>query len=157
MHSICTAALWLQAADTGLSGANYLHIVMAISILSLVVAFLFGRSVLATDTGTPEMRRISDAIRKGAEAFMKRQNTTIIILAVALAVIIFLAYFLSGSADAWKLAAKMTISFVTGAICSLLAGFCGMWVSIRTNIRVASRPRARIWIRRSRSPCAAAQ
>ncbi len=141
MHSICTAALWLQAADTGLSGANYLHIVMAISILSLVVAFLFGRSVLATDTGTPEMRRISDAIRKGAEAFMKRQNTTIIILAVALAVIIFLAYFLSGSADAWKLAAKMTISFVTGAICSLLAGFCGMWVSIRTNIRVASAAR----------------
>ncbi|MGA2435637.1 MAG: sodium/proton-translocating pyrophosphatase, partial [Bryobacteraceae bacterium] len=111
MHSLFTAALWLQSAETGLSGANYLHIVMAISVLSLAVAFLFARSVLATDTGTPEMRRISDAIRKGAEAFMKRQNTTIVSLAAALAVIIFLAYFFSGGADGWKLAAKMTISF----------------------------------------------
>ncbi|MGE5567974.1 MAG: sodium/proton-translocating pyrophosphatase, partial [Rhodospirillales bacterium] len=132
-------ALWLQAGAVDESGANYLHLVIAISILSLAVAFLFARWVIGKDTGTAEMRRISDAIRQGAEAFLHRQNTTIITLAVALAVIIYAGYAF-GKGDT-TLAVRMTISFVVGALCSLAAGFCGMWVSIRSNIRVASSAR----------------
>ncbi len=140
MDSISTVvALWLQGAAAGEPGSGYLHLVIAISLLSLAVAFLFARYVIAKDTGTPEMQRISNAIRQGAEAFMKRQYTTIISLAVALAAVIYLGYFLG--AKNGPLALRMTISFVVGAICSLLAGLSGMWVSIRSNIRAAAAAR----------------
>ena len=50
------------------------------------------RQVLSKDTGTQKMRDISDAIKEGAEAFMSRQNRTIISLSAVLAVLIFLLY-----------------------------------------------------------------
>ncbi len=131
-------ALWLQAAETG-DGSGYMTLVLAISVLSLLAAVLFARYVLVQDTGTAQMRKISDAIKLGAEAFLRRQNKTIIGLAVVLAAIIYVGY-LTGKGDN-SLAMRMTVSFVLGAVCSLVAGFSGMWVSIRTNIRVASASR----------------
>ncbi len=138
-HITDAYALWLQAGITEQAGPGYLHLVLAISLLSLVAAVFFARYVLRQDSGTPQMQKISDAIRQGAEAFLNRQYRTIISLAAALALIIYLAYFF-GKGDS-RLAVRMTISFVMGAICSLLAGFCGMWVSIRANIRAASAAR----------------
>ncbi|HYZ85300.1 MAG TPA: sodium/proton-translocating pyrophosphatase, partial [Bryobacteraceae bacterium] len=140
ISTLPVVALWLQAAGAPDSGLNYLLITLAISILSLLMALFFSRYVLTQDTGTPEMQKISNAIRAGAEAFLRRQNRTIVMLAVVLALIIYVGY-LSGRGDA-TLAVRMTISFVLGAACSLLAGFSGMWVSIRTNIRVASAARS---------------
>ncbi len=132
-------ALWLQAgAQTG-EGQGYLVLVLAISLLSLGVAALFSRYVLAQDTGTPQMQKISNAIKEGAEAFLRRQYKTIIGLSVVLAAIIYVGY-LFGKEDA-TLAFRMTVSFIVGALCSLAAGFSGMWVSIRSNIRVASAAR----------------
>jgi K(+)-stimulated pyrophosphate-energized sodium pump len=132
--------LWLQTGGVDGAGPLYLYLVIAISLLSLLVAFGFARYVLGNDTGTPQMRKISDAIRQGAEAFLHRQYRTIISLAVVLAIVIYLGYFF-GKGNA-SLAVRMTISFVVGALCSLAAGFCGMWVSIRSNIRVASAARS---------------
>jgi len=132
-------ALWLQAGAVDKAGHGYLYLVLGISLLSLAVAFLFARYVLRQDTGSPEMQRISDAIRQGAEAFLNRQYRTIVALAICLAIVIYAGYLL-GKNDA-TLAVRMTISFVMGAICSLAAGFCGMWVSIRANIRTASAAR----------------
>lgn len=114
-------------------------LIMAISIGSLVVAYLLAKWVLAKDTGTPEMMKIADAIKKGAEAFLKRQYTTIVILAVVLAIIIYVGYAVLGKNPA--LALRMTIAYVFGAFCSGLAGFVGMFVSIRSNIRTASAAR----------------
>jgi K(+)-stimulated pyrophosphate-energized sodium pump len=132
-------ALWLQAVGGDPSGGEYLPLVLSISVVSLFVAVLFGRYILAQDTGTAAMQKISNAIKSGAEAFLRRQNGTIIILSVVLAVIIYLGYLL-GKGDS-SLAFRMTVSFVLGAACSLAAGFSGMWVSIRSNIRVASAAR----------------
>jgi K(+)-stimulated pyrophosphate-energized sodium pump len=129
-------AALLQAAAASEPGSGYLSLVLIISVLSLGAAVLLARYVLAQDTGTERMQEISDAIKEGAEAFLRRQNKTIIMLAVVLAVLIFLGYQL-GKGDS-VLARRVTISFVAGAICSLIAGFSGMWVSIRANIRVAS-------------------
>ncbi|HWQ56056.1 MAG TPA: sodium-translocating pyrophosphatase [Bryobacteraceae bacterium] len=131
-------ALWLQMGEPASDGAGYLYAVLLISVLALGVAAALAKYVIGHDTGTPEMRKISDAIRVGAEAFLRRQNRTIIGLAVLLAVVIFLGYMYGKGMD---LAVRMTISFVAGAACSLLAGFSGMWVSIRANIRVASAAR----------------
>ena len=71
------------------SGAAWLWGAMIVGLLALVAAGLLVRSVLAADTGTAEMRLISDAIREGAEAFLRRQYRTIAIIALVLAGLVF--------------------------------------------------------------------
>src|SRR5260221_3055468 len=129
----CALALWLQASESAGSGQQYLVAVLGISILSLLVAVGLAKYVIGQDTGTAQMQKISNAIKQGAEAFMKRQNRTILGLALVLAVVIYLGYWL-GKGDA-TLATRMTISFVSGALCSTLAGFIVIWVSILRIIR----------------------
>jgi K(+)-stimulated pyrophosphate-energized sodium pump len=121
---------------------------MVFSIGSLFVAGYLISWVLKRDTGTPAMREISNAIKEGAEAFLRRQNLTIVLLAAVLAAIIFLLYgFVRAHHDfdpvptAIKLALWTTISFALGATCSVIAGYIGMWISIRSNIRTASAAR----------------
>ncbi len=116
----------------------YLPIILLISVFSLIVAFLLARQVLKADTGTAEMQVIASAIKEGAEAFLRRQYKTIYMMAGLGALIIFGLYTLRGE---YGLAWKTTIGFLTGSICSGLAGFIGMFVSIRANIRVASASR----------------
>ena len=81
------------AGTAGLgNGPLFLWISLGVGVLGLIFALIMARSVLASDTGTPEMQLISNAIREGAEAFMTRQYTTIALLAVALAVALYLGY-----------------------------------------------------------------
>jgi K(+)-stimulated pyrophosphate-energized sodium pump len=118
--------------------------VIAVSFLSLVFAVYLARWVLARDTGTPKMREISDAIKEGAEAFLSRQNRTIILMSAVLAAVIFFLYaYVRAPSPAdpvapVQMAFWTTFSFVLGALCSVIAGYIGMWVSIRANIRTAS-------------------
>jgi K(+)-stimulated pyrophosphate-energized sodium pump len=118
----------------------WLWIAVGVGVLGLLAAFLLARNVLAADTGTAEMQAISNAIREGAEAFLSRQYRTIGVLALVLAVAVFLGY--HASTRTAPLALKTVISFLVGAICSGLAGFTGMYVSIRANIRTASAARS---------------
>jgi K(+)-stimulated pyrophosphate-energized sodium pump len=121
-----------------------LNLILGASIIGLLFAVYLIRDVLRRDTGTPKMREISDAIKSGAEAFLRRQNRTIIYLAIALACIIYILYAFvrahnpNDPAPSSELALWTTISFVLGAACSVAAGYMGMWVAIRSNIRTAS-------------------
>ena len=125
-----------------------LPLILVFSIGSLFVAGYLMKWVLKRDTGTAAMQAISNAIKEGAEAFLRRQNTTIGILALLLAAVIFLLYgFVRAHHDfdpvptALRLAFWTTLSFVLGAVCSVIAGYVGMWIAIRTNIRTASAAR----------------
>ncbi|MGH7673899.1 MAG: sodium/proton-translocating pyrophosphatase, partial [Gemmatimonadales bacterium] len=64
-------------------------LVLGLSVLALAVAGLLARWVLRQDNGTPEMRRVSDAIQEGAEAFLRRQYKTIGLLSVGLGLVIY--------------------------------------------------------------------
>jgi len=117
--------------------------VLSISVIALLVAAFLARQVLRADTGKPEMQKISDAIREGAEAFLARQYKTIAMLSVVTAALIFGFYHFNrdvkniaemGAGTAWKI----TLSFVVGALCSSVAGYIGMFVSVRANIRTAT-------------------
>ena len=133
----------LQSTNPGMvqsSDTIWLWIALGVGVLALIAAFILARVVLAGDTGTPEMRVISDAIREGAEAFLSRQYRTIGIMAAVLAVVIFLGYRLAPSTH--DVAIQTVIGFLVGATCSGLAGFTGMYVSIRANIRTASAARS---------------
>jgi K(+)-stimulated pyrophosphate-energized sodium pump len=131
-----------------MSSAYALPLIMTCSIGSLLVAWLLARWVLRRNTGTEPMQAISNAIKEGAEAFLRRQNRTIGMLALLLGVVIFTLYaFVRSHHDfdpvptALRLAVWTTLSFLLGAACSVVAGYVGMWISIRSNIRTASAAR----------------
>jgi K(+)-stimulated pyrophosphate-energized sodium pump len=136
---LAMAVQGLGPAVTDGDGRTILWIAMGVGALALVAAAMLARSVIAMDTGTAEMRVISDAIREGAEAFLQRQYRTIGLIAVVLAAIVFAGYHMSPRTAG--LANRTVISFLVGAVCSGLAGFTGMYVSIRANIRTASAAR----------------
>ena len=117
----------------------WVYFFLAVSGLSLVVAFFFARQVIGADQGTPEMQKIAAAIKEGAEAFLKRQYKTIYMLSVLAAILIYCLYIFLGKGQ--PLALKTVVSFLVGAVCSGLAGFSGMFVSIRANLRAASAAR----------------
>jgi K(+)-stimulated pyrophosphate-energized sodium pump len=121
-----------------------LTLILGISALGLLFALYLMSNVLRRDTGTDKMREISDAIKAGAEAFLRRQNRTIMYLAIILAAVIYILYAFVRAhnehdpAAPSELALWTTLSFVLGALCSVAAGYMGMWVAIRSNIRTAA-------------------
>lgn len=88
--------------------------------------------IFQADRGDPTMQEISQAIKEGAMAFLKRQYTTILVLSVIVALI--LGLITHGSLHT-------PLSFMIGALCSALAGFIGMYVSVNANLRTASAAR----------------
>jgi K(+)-stimulated pyrophosphate-energized sodium pump len=123
-------------------------LVMLISVLSLGFAVYLARWVLAADEGTPQMQEIASAIKEGAEAFLRRQNRTIFLIGLGVAVLIFVLYAFvrpptaHDPATPTNMAIATTLSFVFGALCSGVAGYVGMFVSIRANLRTASAVRS---------------
>jgi K(+)-stimulated pyrophosphate-energized sodium pump len=127
-----------------MNGAYLLILVLGISVFGLFAAYLLAQWVLKRKVGDEAMQRISNAIKEGAEAFLRRQNRTIILLALAFAAFLFIGYGFVREHREWdpvgsstSLAFWITLSFVLGALCSVVAGYIGMWVSIRSNIRTA--------------------
>ncbi|HOK79837.1 MAG TPA: sodium-translocating pyrophosphatase [bacterium] len=113
----------------------YFNLVMLVSIGSIIIAFLFALEILRKDAGNEKMQEIANAIKEGAGAFLKRQYTTITVLSITLAIIIFLIYALSGKITyGWH----TSLAFILGALCSSISGYVGMYISVRSNSRAAS-------------------
>ena len=96
-------------------------------------------------TGTPKMKEIHDIIFQGAWAFLKRQYSTIAIFAGVIAIIIGVLvgvlghtgveqYGYSGLDVGWRTG----VAFLVGAFCSGLAGFIGMYIAVKSNVRCAA-------------------
>jgi len=121
-----------------------LLLVLIISLVSLAFAVYLAREVLAADEGTPQMQEIASAIKEGAEAFLRRQNRTILLIGIGVAVLIFALYAfvrpatVHDPATPFNMAIATTLAFVFGAFCSGVSGYIGMFVSIRANLRTAS-------------------
>jgi K(+)-stimulated pyrophosphate-energized sodium pump len=101
-----------------------LWIIIACGALSIVYGALTTRSLLASSSGNARMQEIAAAIQEGASAYLNRQYTTIAIAGVVIFGLLF--YLLSGT---------VAIGFLIGAVLSGAAGFIGMNVSVRTNVR----------------------
>jgi len=105
---------------------NYLWLVIAAGVLGVLYGAVQTASLLKAETGNDKMREIAAAIQEGASAYLRRQYTTIGMVGI---VILIAAYFLIGSYAA--------IGFLVGAVLSGAAGYAGMLISVRANVRTA--------------------
>jgi K(+)-stimulated pyrophosphate-energized sodium pump len=99
-------------------------------VVALVYGIVTSRQVLAANAGTPRMQAIAAAVQEGARAYLNRQYTTIAI--VGIVIFLILLYFLG-----WRTG----VGFLFGAILSGVAGYVGMNVSVRANVRTAQASR----------------
>ena len=118
-------------------------------IAAVLFALYLARDVLSRDKGPQAMQDVGDIIREGADAFVKRQYTTIFLLALAATVVIGVVIAIVETrevADVQQLAGApigilTAIAFLVGALCSMASGIIGMFVSVRSNVRTAAAAR----------------
>jgi K(+)-stimulated pyrophosphate-energized sodium pump len=121
----------------------YYLIIYGVVLVSAATIFYLMRYIFKQSKGTPEMQSISNAIKEGASAFLKRQYKAIALIAVLALVIICIASYFGktklgwSSADSLSFAIHTGIAFITGAFCSALSGYIGMFMSVNSNIRSA--------------------
>jgi K(+)-stimulated pyrophosphate-energized sodium pump len=124
---------------------NIFWIVPAAGIITIIFAIFLIRNVMKRPTGTPRMKEIGDIIFKGAWAFLKRQYSTIAMFSVAIAAIIGVLVGVLGHTgleqfgySALDVGWRTSVAFLVGAFCSGLAGFIGMYIAVKSNVRCAA-------------------
>jgi K(+)-stimulated pyrophosphate-energized sodium pump len=110
-----------------------LAVVVGICVLALFVAWWLVRQVLAAGTGTDRMREIAKAIQEGSRAYLTRQFRTLALFAVVLFFLLLLL-----PADTMGVRLGRSVAFLFGASFSAIAGFVGMSLAVRANVRVAA-------------------
>ncbi len=123
-------------------------IILPSGIIAVLFALYLARDVLARDTGTAEMQDVAGTIFEGAVAFIRRQYTTIGILAVVGAVVIgaiITIFETEQVADTntfgLDLGWRTGLAFIVGAACSMASGIIGMYISVKANVRTAAAAR----------------
>lgn len=104
--------------------------VVGCGVLALLYGWLVGMRVMRAKEGNNKMKSIASAIQEGAKAYLNRQYKTIAIVGVVVAIVL-----------GWLMSLEVAVGFVIGSVLSGLAGYIGMNVSVRANVRTAQAAR----------------
>lgn len=127
----------LAAAELTDGNRVIVLVIAAVAVAALAVAVVLVRQVLAAGEGTDSMKKIAAAVQEGANAYLARQLRTLAAFAV---VVFFLLMLLP--ADDWSQRIGRSLFFLIGAGFSAATGYIGMWLAVRSNVRVAAAARA---------------
>lgn len=120
----------------------YIALIYGVIVFAILVIIGLVRFIFSQEKGNEKMQEIAGAIREGAMAFLNRQYKTIGILALIVAVIIIIANYFGnlskGSAQAASIAFHIGFAFITGALCSAISGYLGMYIAVNSNVRAAA-------------------
>ncbi|MFO7322720.1 MAG: sodium-translocating pyrophosphatase [Chloroflexota bacterium] len=118
--------------DFIIANANWVSLV--VSVFGVVFALVLRSWILSQDSGNERMMKISGAVQKGAQAFLSREYRAVAIFVGVVAVLLLVLGLLPGSGmSPWTV-----LAFVSGAVASALAGYIGMNVAVRSNVRTAA-------------------
>jgi K(+)-stimulated pyrophosphate-energized sodium pump len=139
----------VEESQTQMTADTLQLIILPAGLIAVLFAIYLARDVLSRDTGTQAMQDVAGTIYEGAVAFIRRQYTTIFLLAIIGVFVIGAVITLVETpqvADVPKLAGLpigiMTgVAFFVGALCSMASGIIGMFVAVRANVRTASAAR----------------
>lgn len=113
-------------------------------LISSLVALAWGAylvwKVLACETGTDSMRRVAKAIEEGAMAYLRRQIKVMIWFIIAITVALYVMYsnlYKGDGIDRW-LPMGVALAFLAGVMASYGAGYVGMWLAVKGNVRTAA-------------------
>jgi len=106
-------------------------IVLACGLLAVLYGLFASRAILAAPSGSDRMRAIASAVQEGASAYLNRQYSTIAVVGIVIAVFLW-----------WRLDWFVAVGFVIGAVLSASAGYIGMNISVRANVRTAEAARS---------------
>ncbi len=113
-----------------MSMVSWYWLVVAAGLIAVLYGIVTARLVLAADPGTDRMKEIAAAVQEGAQAYLRRQYMTIAMVGVVIFVILFFAL-------GWR----SGVGYLIGSVLSGAAGFIGMNVSVRSNLRTAQAAR----------------
>lgn len=116
-----------------------LYMAPFIGLISVLLSFYLYSYVIKQDRGTERMKYIADAIKEGAEAYLKRQNKTLAFFVMIMAIVLFFVYFLFSKRVVYGL--SMSIAYVFGSICTTIAAYFGMKAAVEANVRTTNAAR----------------
>jgi K(+)-stimulated pyrophosphate-energized sodium pump len=115
--------------------SNIFYIIPAFGVLALLYTFWRSGWISKKEIGTEKMKKIAGHISEGAMAFLKAEYRVLAIFVICVAILLGI------SADSEQSSPFVAVSFIVGALCSALAGFIGMKVATKANVRTTNAAR----------------
>ncbi|MBS7624119.1 MAG: sodium-translocating pyrophosphatase [Candidatus Bathyarchaeia archaeon] len=120
----------------------WLYVALAVSFVSIGLAGYLYQYIIRQESGTEKMKEIAGAIKEGAKAYLRRQNTTLLAFVLIMALILGAVYTLYHVEDRGiYFGASMAIAYILGSLSTTLAAYIGMLAAVEANVRTANAAR----------------
>ena len=110
---------------------------MVLGVIAFVLALVIYSWVKKQDAGTERSKKIAAAIKSGAWAYLRHLYTTLASVAIIFGVILAFIFSIRTDGFDWLVGLETAVAFIIGALCSAIAGYLGMSVAVRANVRTA--------------------